>query len=295
MKDSLSMEQQRVQDVVKQIQSELNQLKETVTHDSAEQKKRLKESGEIKINQGSSESMWESAGELRLIEQDLMIRSKTLLKNQNRVMALEKMVDDPYFGRIDYEDEFGQETIYIGISSVFDEYDNLVVDWRSPIASLYYEGNVGDTISLKIGEEKLALLIELKRQFLIRQAKIIQLLDTDNVMGDPYLLEALEDRSTYQMGAVISTLQKQQNQIVRDTSAKITLIEGVAGSGKTVVLMQKIAYLLYTFRDQLKASEIILFSPNKIFQTYISQVLPELGELNVTSHTFPEFMNQRVI
>lgn len=294
MTDSLPMEQQRVQTVVKQIQNELTQLKKTVEHDSAEQKKRLKESGEIKINQGSSESMWESAGELRLIEQDLMIRSKTLLKNQNRVMALEKMVDDPYFGRIDYEDELGQETIYIGISSVFDEYDNLVVDWRSPIASLYYEGNVGDTIPLKIGEEKLTLLIELKRQFLIRQAKIIQLLDTDNVMGDPYLLEALEDRSTYQMGAVISTLQKQQNQIVRDTSAKITLIEGVAGSGKTVVLMQKIAYLLYTFRDQLKASEIILFSPNKIFQTYISQVLPELGEMNVTSHTFPEFMNQRV-
>lgn len=294
MTDSLSMEQQRVQTVVKKIQSELDQLKKTVAHDSAEQKKRLKESGEIKINQGSSESMWESAGELRLIEQDLMIRSKTLLKNQNRVMALEKMVDDPYFGRIDYEDELGQETIYIGISSVFDEYDNLVVDWRSPIASLYYEGNVGDTIPLKIGEEKLTLLIELKRQFLIRQAKIIQLLDTDNVMGDPYLLEALEDRSTYQMGAVISTLQKQQNQIVRDNSAKITLIEGVAGSGKTVVLMQKIAYLLYTFRDQLKASEIILFSPNKIFQTYISQVLPELGEMNVTSHTFPEFMNQRV-
>lgn len=294
MTNSLSMEQQRVETVVKHIKNELDQLKQTVAHDSAEQKKRLKESGEIKINQGSSESMWESAGELRSIEQDLMIRSKTLLKNQNRVAALEKMVDDPYFGRIDYEDEFGQETIYIGISSVFDEYDNLVVDWRSPIASLYYEGNVGDTIPLEIGEEKLSLLIELKRQFLIRQAKIIQLLDTDNVMGDPYLLEALEDRSTYQMGAVISTLQKQQNQIVRDTSAKITLIEGVAGSGKTVVLMQKIAYLLYTFRDQLKASEIILFSPNKIFQTYISQVLPELGEMNVTSHTFPEFMNQRV-
>lgn len=294
MKDSQSMEQQRVHTVVEKIQLELDQLKKTVEHDSAEQKRRLKESGEIKINQGSSESMWESAGELRAVEQDLMIRSKTLLKNQNRVVALEKMVEDPYFGRIDYEDEFGQETIYIGISSVFDEYDHLVVDWRSPIASLYYEGNVGDTIPLKIGEQKLALLIELKRQFLIRKAKIIQMLDTDNVMGDPYLLEALEDKSAYQMGAVISTLQKEQNQIVRDISAKITLIEGVAGSGKTVVLMQKIAYLLYTFRDQLRASEIILFSPNKIFQTYISQVLPELGEMNVTSHTFPEFMNQKV-
>lgn len=294
LKDSLSTEQQRVHAVVKKIQAELEELKETVAQDSAEQKRRLKESGEIKINQGSSESMWESAGELRAVEQDLLIRSKTLAKNQNRVIALEKMVDDPYFGRIDYEDEYGQETIYIGISSVFDEYDNLVVDWRSPIASLYYEGNVGDTIPLTIREQRLSLSIELKRQFLIRQAKIIQMLDTDNVMGDPYLLEVLEDRSSYQMGAVVSTLQKVQNQIVRDTSAKVTLIEGVAGSGKTVVLMQKIAYLLYTFRDQLKASEIILFSPNKIFQTYISQVLPELGELNVTSHTFPEFMKSRV-
>lgn len=287
-------EQERVYRVVRIIKSEWTRLKEQVEVKTQKQRQQLKLSKEIKISQGSSESMWESAGELREFEKDLMIRDKELMNSNNRVAILEKMQEQPYFGRIDYHDEDGQETIYIGIGSLFDDNDNLVVDWRSPIASLYYEGNKGDSVKIKVGQQTLLFDIDLKRQFLIRDAEIVRMLDTDNVMGDPYLLEVLEGHSSYQMGAVVSTLQKEQNQIVRETRKAVTLIEGVAGSGKTVVLMQKIAYLLYTFRDQLTAEEIVLFSPNKIFQAYISQVLPALGELNVDSTTFKDFMKRKV-
>ena len=294
MEKDQATEQERVHRVVQVIKNEWTRLKEQVEVKTKKQRQQLKLSKEIKISQGSTESMWESAGELREFEKDLMIRDKELMNSNNRVAILEKMQTEPYFGRIDYHDEDGQETIYIGIGSLFEENDNLVVDWRSPIASLYYEGNLGDAVKIKVGQQTLAFEIDLKRQFLIRDAEIVRMLDTDNVMGDPYLLEVLEGHSSYQMGAVVSTLQKEQNQIVRETRKAVTLIEGVAGSGKTVVLMQKIAYLLYAFRDQLTAEEIVLFSPNKIFQEYISQVLPALGELNVDSTTFKDFMKRKV-
>lgn len=294
MEKDQATEQERVYRVVQIIKNEWTRLKEQVEVKTKKQRQQLKLSKEIKISQGSTESMWESAGELREFEKDLMIRDKELINSNNRVAILEKMQAAPYFGRIDYHDEDGQETIYIGIGSLFEENDNLVVDWRSPIASLYYEGNIGDDVKIKVGQQSLAFTIDLKRQFLIRDAEIVRMLDTDNVMGDPYLLEVLEGHSSYQMGAVVSTLQREQNQIVRETRKAVTLIEGVAGSGKTVVLMQKIAYLLYAFRDQLTAEEIVLFSPNKIFQEYISQVLPALGELNVDSTTFKDFMKRKV-
>lgn len=294
MHKDLTKEQERVHRVIKVINDEKTRLAEQVEEKSEKQRQQLKESKEIKISQGSSESVWESSAELRAFEQELMIRNNELQNSNERVAVLEKMQDEPYFGRIDYHDEYGNETIYIGIGSLFEKDENLIVDWRSPIASLYYEGSKGEKVKLMIADQPMTYGVDLKRQFLIRQAEIIRMMDTDNVMGDPYLLEVLEGPSSYQMGTVVSTLQKEQNQIVRETKAAVTLIEGVAGSGKTVVLMQKIAYLLYAFRDQLKSEEVVLFSPNKIFQEYVSQVLPALGELNVGNTTFSEFMERKV-
>ncbi|MFY9902145.1 MAG: UvrD-helicase domain-containing protein, partial [Trichococcus sp.] len=294
MHKDLMKEQERVHRVIQVITNERTRLAEQVEEKSEKQRQQLKESKEIKISQGSSESVWESSAELRAFEQELMIRNNELQNSNERVAVLDKMQDEPYFGRIDYHDDFGNETIYIGIGSLFEKDENLIVDWRSPIASLYYEGSKGEKVKLMIADQPMSYGVDLKRQFLIRHAEIVRMMDTDNVMGDPYLLEVLEGPSSYQMGTVVSTLQKEQNQIVRETKAAVTLIEGVAGSGKTVVLMQKIAYLLYAFRDQLKSEEVVLFSPNKIFQEYVSQVLPALGELNVGNTTFSEFMERKV-
>ena len=292
----LNKEQSRMDYVVSVIEKENNRLSYEYTEKLERQKELLKESSSIKINNSSNEAMWESSGELREFEQNLTIKSNELNQVQNRRAVLTKMQEDPYFGRIDYHniEENEEEQIYVGIGSLFDEGDNLIVDWRAPISALYYEGNVGDTVKLSFGEHSEAFQVDLKRQFRVKNGHITGMIDTDNVMGDPYLLEVLESSSSNQMGPVIATLQKEQNRIVRESTSKNVLIQGVAGSGKTVVMMQKIAYMLYAYRNFLKAEDILLFSPNRIFQAYISQVLPSLGEWDVEGNTFSRFMTRRL-
>lgn len=292
----IDKEKKRMEHVIKVMSNEADRLESEYATKLDRQKQLLKESVHIKINNSSSEAMWESSGELRNFEQDLAIKSNELNQVQNRRAVLEKMKEEPYFGRIDYREkvENEDEQIYIGIGSLFEEEENLIVDWRAPIASLYYEGNVGDTVRLRFGERTEAFEVDLKRQFRVKDGEILGMIDTDNVMGDPYLLEVLEAGASHQMGAVVATLQKEQNQIVRQTDFRNVLIEGIAGSGKTVVMMQKIAYLLYTFKNSLKPNEILLFSPNRIFQEYISQVLPSLGEWDVEGNTFSQFIQKRM-
>ncbi|MGP6139525.1 RNA polymerase recycling motor HelD [Jeotgalibaca sp. A127] len=294
--ESMQQEQERMDYVISVITEEAERLKSEYTTKLDIQKQLLKQSSEIRINNSSNEAMWESSGELREFEQNLTIKSNELTQVQNRRTILEKMQEDPYFGRIDYHNvaDPEDEQIYVGIGSLFDDEDNLVVDWRAPISALYYEGNVGDQVKIKIGDKFQAFEVDLKRQFRVKDGEITGMIDTDNVMGDPYLMEVLEGSSTNQMGPVVATLQKEQNRIVRDNLPRNVLIQGVAGSGKTVVMMQKIAYLLYAFRTHLKADEILLFSPNRIFQAYISQVLPSLGEWDVEGNTFPQFIQHRV-
>lgn len=292
----MQQEQTRMEHVQTVIDQEAERLENEYETKLDRQKQLLKESVNIRINNSSSEAMWESSGELRSFEQDLTIKSNELNQVQTRRAVLEKMKEEPYFGRIDYHEvrEQEDEQIYIGIGSLFDEGENLIVDWRAPIASLYYEGNVGDQVKLRFGEQLQTFQVDLKRQFRVKEGRIAGMIDTDNVMGDPYLLEVLEAGSSSQMGTVVATLQKEQNQIVRETTARNTLIQGVAGSGKTVVMMQKIAYLLYAFKSSLKPNEILLFSPNRIFQEYISQVLPSLGEWDVEGNTYPQFIQKRM-
>lgn len=293
---TIQEEQARMDKVISIITAEANQLKSEYTTKLEIQKQLLKQSSEIRINNSSSEAMWETSGELREFEQNLTIKSNELIQVQNRRTVLEKMQEDPYFGRIDYQNlaYSEEEQIYVGIGSLFEDNENYIVDWRAPISALYYEGNVGDTVKLRIGDRFQAFEVDLKRQFRVQAGKIVGMIDTDNVMGDPYLMEVLEAGSSSLMGPVVATLQKEQNRIVRDTQSRNVLIQGVAGSGKTVVMMQKIAYLLYAFRAHLKTDEILLFSPNRIFQAYISQVLPSLGEWDVEGNTFPQFIQQRV-
>ena len=189
MHKDLTKEQERVHRVIKVINDEKTRLAEQVEEKSEKQRQQLKESKEIKISQGSSESVWESSEELRDREQERTNRNNELQNSNVRVKKKKKMQDEPYFGRIDYHDEYGNETIYIGIGSLFEKDENLIVDWRSPIASLYYEGSKGEKVKLMIADQPMTYGVDLKRQFLISQAEIIRRMDTYKVMGDRYLLE----------------------------------------------------------------------------------------------------------
>lgn len=221
------------------------------------------------------------------------IETETILKRQ--VKTLKALQESPYFGRVDIldEDEATPETLYIGISSFVDESQNfLVYDWRAPISSIYYNGTLGKvSYETPIGKQKTELLK--KRQFLIQNAQIINMFDTNETVGDSILQEILGNASDEYMKNIVATIQQEQNAIIRDTSSEMLLVQGVAGSGKTSAILQRIAFLLYHSRRELNADQIVLFSPNLLFSHYISEVLPSLGERNMRQVTLAEFFSQR--
>ena len=201
----------------------------------------------------------------------------------------ELLYKSPYFGRIDIMDEDGTpESIYIGLSTFCEEGtgDIIIHDWRAPISSLFYENTIG-AVSYKIPNgEELQVRIDKRRQFKIAYDKLLQLFDADLYIGDEVLQELLVDTAKQKMKSIVATIQSDQNAVIRSASHRNMIVLGPPGSGKTSVAMQRMAYLLYEYRKTMSASNIMLISPSDLFNDYISNVLPELGEENVVHSTF---------
>ncbi|GIP14736.1 DNA helicase [Paenibacillus montaniterrae] len=218
-------------------------------------------------------------------------RGHKLLKQQWK--SLNRLLPSPYFGRIDFVED-GQtaiEQIYIGVSSFVDEDELsfLIYDWRTPIASLYYDHSLGAAYyDTPIG--RITGTMELKRQYQIHNGQLRNMFDASVTIGDELLQQALAKGADSQMKSIVSTIQKEQNAIIRDDHSRLLIVQGAAGSGKTSAALQRVAYLLYKNRDTLKADQIVLFSPNPIFNSYVSTVLPELGEENMQQTTLQEFL-----
>ncbi|WP_311408187.1 RNA polymerase recycling motor HelD [Liquorilactobacillus uvarum] len=221
------------------------------------------------------------------------VETETILKGQ--LTTLNDLEKSPYFGRVDIldEDEQTPETLYIGISSFVDEKQNfLIYDWRAPISSIFYNGTLGKvSYDAPSGKQETDLLK--KRQFLIQNAQIKNMFDTNETVGDNILQEILGSASDEYMKNIVATIQQEQNIIIRDTQSDLLLVQGVAGSGKTSAILQRIAFLLYHSRSELNADQFVLFSPNLLFSHYISEVLPSLGERNMRQVTLAEFFSQR--
>ncbi|RDW21277.1 RNA polymerase recycling motor HelD [Oceanobacillus chungangensis] len=207
--------------------------------------------------------------------------------------TLEKLKSSPYFGRIDFieDSELEKEQIYIGITSLMDqgEEDFLIYDWRAPISSLYYDFSPGKA-HYETSEGQINGEIALKRQFIISQGQIQGMFDTGVTIGDHLLQQALGNNASTTMKNIVATIQKEQNKIIRNEKSNLLIVQGVAGSGKTSAALQRIAYLLYRYREELDADNVVLFSPNPLFSSYIANVLPELGESNVKQTTFLDFL-----
>ncbi|VIG67972.1 helicase, UvrD family [Clostridioides difficile] len=192
---------------------------------------------------------------------------------------INKIKDSPYFARIDFrlKDMDDESKYYIG-RFAFDYEDELIIlDWRSPIASMFYDYEIGKAgydapIGWVDGE------ITRKRQFKIKNGKLEYALESSINIQDDILQKELSHTSDEKMKSIISTIQKEQNQIIRNDKAHTLIIQGVAGSGKTSIALHRIAFLLYRFKDKISANNVIILSPNKVFGDYISNVLPELGE-----------------
>ncbi len=198
-----------------------------------------------------------------------------------RKRKLMKLGQSPYFGRIDFVSKNNTRTpIYIGIYTFSDDGVNLIYDWRAPISSMFYDFELGDawyeTPSGKIAGEMV-----LKRQYKIREGHMEFMIENSVNIHDEVLQKELSKASDDKMKNIVATIQRDQNAVIRNETAPVMIIQGVAGSGKTSIALHRIAFLLYRFRDTIAAKDILIISPNKVFADYISNVLPELGEENI--------------
>ena len=291
-------EQERVDVVVEKVKQKLDELQEQMGSVKAEIISLRKNFWEdVTVNIDNIKEMVETAASIRQEAEILSEREHTHRHVQNQYQLLKNLKETPYFGRIDFleENEIEVDQIYLGIGSFYDTGTEsfLVYDWRAPISSLYYDYSLGrakyrapaDTIS---GE------LLLKRQYLIRDGKIQSMFDTGVTIGDELLQEVLGRNASDQMKSIVSTIQKEQNQIIRNNQSSLLLVQGTAGSGKTSAALQRIAYLMYHYRETIKPEQILLFSPNPMFNSYISNVLPELGEENVQQTTFQDYVEHMV-
>lgn len=288
-----TLEQQHVTETVALIHHEEEILQQNLEALSGTLSDQLKEVSERTIRTGDEEAFYESVIEYQQHEQEILLKYHSVESQQKRLKTLATMSGNPYFARIDFtEGKEAPETLYLGIASLRNlQEDTIVIDWRAPIANLYYEGELGATF-YETEEDRYEVTLLLKRQFKIQEGQILSMVDTSEVINDEFLLEILDEASSSQMKNIVATIQKAQNQIIRDVTSKVMLIEGIAGSGKTSALLQRVAFLLYRHRKWLDEKQVLLFSPNHLFSDYISMVLPSLGESEVPTRTFRVFMGQ---
>ena len=211
-------------------------------------------------------------------------------ENANKkVNSYRKMLNNAYFARIDFDD--GEEVlpVYIGIASLQQGDDFYVYDWRAPISSMFYNNEVGDSSYTISTGDKITGKITLKRQYKISGREIKEVFDTDMQIIDSVLKQMLAKNASNKMKNIVNTIQKEQNEIIRKNDVDLLIVQGPAGSGKTSIAMHKIAYLLYSERDKINNSNVMILSPNEIFNNYISDVLPDIGEDNVCQATYLEF------
>ena len=202
------------------------------------------------------------------------------------------LLKQPYFAKVALQFKPGEEVkeLYIGSTGVSDDsYRRLVVDWRSPVAEVYYNQDMGPT-TYRANGRTINVDLKLRRQFDIEGNVLHAYFDTSVAIQDSLLLASLSKERTAHMQAITATIQKEQNQVIRHDDVPVLLVSGIAGSGKTSVLLQRIAYLFYQRRGDLDPSEVFLITPNPVFRHYIDNVLPDLGERNPETITFDEFM-----
>ncbi|CAK8054341.1 RNA polymerase recycling motor HelD [Eupransor demetentiae] len=253
---------------------------------------------DVRLKTSTYSGIVETAMSVRQQQQLIAERESSKSRAEQRYQTLLKQEDKPYFARIDFSEIDGEgegsETIYIGLASFSDEENHfLVYDWRTPVASIYYDGGIGEVdYNTPAGPQKAN--VTLKRQFEIEDGVIVTLFDTEEAIGDAMLLNALSGESTTKMKSIVTTIQKEQNKIIRDTHSDLLFVQGAAGSGKTAAILQRVAYLLYRYRGKLTSGQVVLFSPNQLFNDYVNEVLPELGEQNLVQMTFFQYASRRL-
>ncbi|UHA73630.1 RNA polymerase recycling motor HelD [Paenibacillus sp. 481] len=288
-------EQKRLERVRNKLQARIADLEPKVaglSDQATDIRKRFWE--EVTINTSTYEDFEETFYTINQQSAVLAERERSHKRLTQQWKSMNRLLPSPYFGRVDFqEDGLGlSEQIYIGVSSFIDEdgLSFLIYDWRTPIASLYYDHSPG-LASYVTPDGRIEGTMELKRQFQIQNGQIRNMFDASETIGDELLQQVLGKGADSQMKSIVATIQQEQNAIIRNDKSRMLIVQGAAGSGKTSAALQRVAYLLYTHRQTIKADQIVLFSPNPMFNSYISTVLPELGEENIQQTTFQEYLD----
>lgn len=265
------------------LQQIINRLKQIISHTDVSMKDHVDTLAEYK------DYLWNNKDidphEIRSMRESILNHfaiGESVIDKRRR---LAKIVDIPYFGRIDFQEKSESHPIipvYIGIHTFHDTESRTTViyDWRAPISSMFYDYELGEA-SYQSPSGEIKGNISLKRQYRIRAGKMEFMIESALTVHDDILQKELSSNADDKMKNIVATIQREQNRIIRNEEARTLIIQGVAGSGKTSIALHRIAYLLYAFQGNISSKDILIVSPNKVFADYISNVLPELGEETV--------------
>ncbi|MCI0183797.1 RNA polymerase recycling motor HelD [Sulfoacidibacillus ferrooxidans] len=224
---------------------------------------------------------------------NILTNTQFLHVSEQSFRQLSKVHDRPYFCRIDFipESENQFQKLYIGKTSLFrlEDFAPIIVDWRSPIASVYYDGRIG-SVSYETPHGEMHGELLLKRQYTIEKGVLLEIRDIDITTRDELLQASLSASSDSRLTDIIATIQAEQNKMIRADIDRPLIVQGVAGSGKTTIALHRIAYFIYTYAERFSPNEFMILAPNKLFLRFISEVLPELGVEDVKQTTFIDFM-----
>lgn len=286
-------EQKHLTDVYGRLKSayeELSQKLHTLNETAEADKKDILSN--LRLDTADEEVQYETYGEIetwnRYID-DYNVRADAM---GARLKSVKALLESPYFARIriQFDEDEEPEDYYIGRAAFSENgYDQIVLDWRSPVAEAYYNQDNGRTFYTVDGK-KIPCDLLLRRQFDLAKDHLNAYFDTQVAIEDPLLLSSLSRTRTDKMQSITATIQKEQNAVIRCPDAPVILVNGIAGSGKTSVLLQRIAYLFYHQRKTLRPENVYLMTLNPVFRQYIDNVLPDLGEENPGTMTWKEFL-----
>lgn len=293
--ETLDLEKARLERVVSEIRLQLDKETDAVVNfkkEAIELQKKMWE--EVKLTTTDLSDL-EGAAQVWQYQTGIANEARKYQFSFSKVTRLEKMLQSAYFGRIDFmeDGEDSAEQIYIGIHNLItgNNREILVYDWRAPISGMFYDFENG-TCRYDCPAGTISGQMLLKRQYKISGTDILYMFDSSLSINDEMLKEILGKSTDSRMKTIVTSIQREQNKVIRNSRSRILIVEGPAGSGKTSIALHRAAYLLYKFRDSITSDNILVFSPNHVFEDYISNVLPDLGEEEIKRSTFTDYFRK---
>lgn len=282
-KDEFQKEQRKLKTISKEVKLVRDNLAKEVVGD-------LEEFREFQKLAWQDKSSFDRA-EFNQVLSNNQMEARRILAKRMYFKRICLIASKPYFASFKYQDEDGKNyNIYMSLTYLKDDnYNNILYDWRSPICSVFYDYETGPCKYLA-PEGIISGTLYSKRQYQIKDNKLLAVFGNSLNIDDEVLQEVLANNSSDKMKNVVNTIQKEQNLVIRNLEDKNLIVQGIAGSGKTSVALHRIAFLLYRI-DNLSSKDILIFSPNEVFSSYISNVLPELGEENTKETTFSDYLS----